>query len=1047
MLSALPSHQARSLKRFSVPFLFFSLLLLPSLSFAQGAHRLSQVIIKGNGVSANVSPGSKILVCVLNTGCATAANIYLDSGLTTPAFNPITADGSGNYDYYLSSGCVDEQISAPGQGTIFLPHVCPSNGQTGSGSPPAPPQYAVQFAGPSATAFNADSTFNFNPTTHALQAYLTNGNFNSDAAATGSGNNGIANLLAGPCAGGGCTIFRPANSTSTETFTTTPNLTHIRNSQAGQQADWFHTSATAKTENYTSDQDGTSSATNRPVGILRNFSFSGKGYSQGNQWTVGKAIADIYNFYQRGIEQNWGSNCYAYSIGDKACGLGYHYVNADAGATGGSDEGIGPDNVALAQNNNWYHGTASSGAATGSVLLSTTYNSSIGTQNRNQGSDGGYAIDITQGTVTGTVTGFPTAIYGGAGPSSLPVTSAVASTACGTIETAIPEPANPLTPESITINVDISKCGGPFTAGGVAQLSGGYFIEQVPITAVGPPPSTGSIQSVTITHRYPNPVGNSLLAQGGTHGYISFDKDIATNGFRTVFPIAGALDSTHLIMGFQLLGGNSGSLSGIYIAPVTMDTLTSTGTTLSGATYGASNYSLNRVASMVVANCPNTAFNGTAVNLVASDNASNPSAPIYTWTQTVAAGTSAHGCTLSYPSSQFGYHVYPGAEQIAPMTATNQLPLEPNDTPWTTGDAIEVPQAPAYHGMTQKRNTSLQNLHVYASAGKYNQFDGDGISGDFTVDTDQINTPCSVYLGCGGTLASAPFKRMNGVSSGLINAQYFPINGNPAFTIGCLPTSLGGCSNTSRQALFSLQGGAIWWYPSNGALAAPVLNAFSGFQINGAAPSGHCLLGNGANYVDTASCGGVVASLATTGTSGAATLTSGVLNIPTPTNASALSSGTVADARLSANIPLLNGGNTFTALNNFTNSGGLQIVATSTATSSTNYSSPPLLLTGSGWNGSVGGPITWQLTNVVGAGTNPTSTLTFAHGATPAAVSVPALQTNVYTVSSLPVASSLPAGSLVTVSDDTGLPTSNTCTGGGSQYAIAITNGTSWTCH
>ncbi len=111
------------------------LFLLPTLCFAQttGAHRIGQVIIKGNGISANVSPGSKVLVCVVNTGCATAANIYLDAAMTTLAPNPLTADGSGNYDYYVAGGCVDEQISAPGQSSIFVSHVCPFSGAGGGG--------------------------------------------------------------------------------------------------------------------------------------------------------------------------------------------------------------------------------------------------------------------------------------------------------------------------------------------------------------------------------------------------------------------------------------------------------------------------------------------------------------------------------------------------------------------------------------------------------------------------------------------------------------------------------------------------------------------------------------------------------------------------------------------------------------------------------------------------------------------------------------------------------------------------------------------------
>jgi len=51
----------------------------------------------------------------------------------------------------------------------------------------------------------------------------------------------------------------------------------------------------------------------------------------------------------------------------------------------------------------------------------------------------------------------------------------------------------------------------------------------------------------------------------------------------------------------------------------------------------------------------------------------------------------------------------------------------------------------------------------------------------------------------------------------------------------------------------------------------------------------------------------------------------------------------------------------------------------------------------------------------------------------------------VYTVATLPSASLLGAGSQVTVSDGAGTPP--TCTGGGSNYQIAVSNGTAWSCH
>jgi hypothetical protein len=58
----------------------------------------------------------------------------------------------------------------------------------------------------------------------------------------------------------------------------------------------------------------------------------------------------------------------------------------------------------------------------------------------------------------------------------------------------------------------------------------------------------------------------------------------------------------------------------------------------------------------------------------------------------------------------------------------------------------------------------------------------------------------------------------------------------------------------------------------------------------------------------------------------------------------------------------------------------------------------------------------------------------------------PSLHAAVYTVSTLPSASSLTAGTQVTVSDASSF-TPGTCTGGGSDYMIAITNGSTWSCH
>lgn len=99
-----------------------------------GAHRLGQVLVKGNGISANVVPYASIKVCVTGIHCATISPVYADLNLTQLLTQPLSADASGNYNYYTPAGCVDEQISAPGSATFLLANVCPSTGVVGTGS-------------------------------------------------------------------------------------------------------------------------------------------------------------------------------------------------------------------------------------------------------------------------------------------------------------------------------------------------------------------------------------------------------------------------------------------------------------------------------------------------------------------------------------------------------------------------------------------------------------------------------------------------------------------------------------------------------------------------------------------------------------------------------------------------------------------------------------------------------------------------------------------------------------------------------------------------
>ena len=118
--------------------LFAALLIFPALAFGQattGFHRVSQVIARAplNSVTAQVVPYATIVLT--STASGTAAAVYSDPLLSVGIPNStLTADGSGNYDYYFAlSYCVTETIMTPEGGITVIPNIC-SNGGGGGGS-------------------------------------------------------------------------------------------------------------------------------------------------------------------------------------------------------------------------------------------------------------------------------------------------------------------------------------------------------------------------------------------------------------------------------------------------------------------------------------------------------------------------------------------------------------------------------------------------------------------------------------------------------------------------------------------------------------------------------------------------------------------------------------------------------------------------------------------------------------------------------------------------------------------------------------------------
>jgi hypothetical protein len=104
---------------------------------AQGARHDGEV----QGEQGIPVAGATIVVCtqpanVTIAPCTPLANLYTDTTLTTPAPNPLTTDGLGNFYFYAAPGLYTVQVYGPSINTYTTPEVLlpanPTNAQFGS---------------------------------------------------------------------------------------------------------------------------------------------------------------------------------------------------------------------------------------------------------------------------------------------------------------------------------------------------------------------------------------------------------------------------------------------------------------------------------------------------------------------------------------------------------------------------------------------------------------------------------------------------------------------------------------------------------------------------------------------------------------------------------------------------------------------------------------------------------------------------------------------------------------------------------------------------
>lgn len=551
------------------------------------------------------------------------------------------------------------------------------------------------------------------------------------------------------------------------------------------------------------------------------YEFKTPGYSWGNAggWSVQIGNSESGTFNTRGIGQMEVSNSVKHATGDFAAQ--YTYAYTDGGATAQSDEGFTLDTREGGETDKWFHGTAVQGATVGTTLLPVSY--VAGPQSQEVTTDGAYMLDISKGTISGTVTG-PDSLMEGTSVHLLPVSAKLPkSTGIGIVSTSIPRIKVENIPEAITL-VNVQLVSGSFVLG-KACLAGGWYPEQVLVTKVGQ--AANGVQDVTIIHRNPNAKdanNPTSLWQGGVCGqYLSLDRNVARDGFPTSYEVVGATDSGHLAYIWNVKGNTKQNGLSVYEPPSILKSLSrSRGIVTADFAYANQPYIFNHAPNIVIANASDSSFNGT-FHLPSYDADINRS---LSWTQSGPDGTS-QAAMINLPASYYGFHLYPGAEVVGPQVAGG-VPLEPNSVEWTSGDVIENPHNPSFTMGAISRHLVQHTLSNGGnSSGELWDFSGVGISSNYLPSIWRNSNPCSLYIGCGGTLIPIQWNSYSGPYRELINIRSAPLNRGALIEVGC---DLRGCDHKSPYELFELQNGTMEYDPANGNFSVPQMSAnlFSG---------------------------------------------------------------------------------------------------------------------------------------------------------------------------------------------------------------------------
>lgn len=692
-------------------------------------------------------------------------------------------------------------------------------------------------------------------------------------------------------------------------------------------------------------------------------------------------------------------------------------------------------NVGLQGGQRAFYGTGVIASTTGTGDVTPVI--SAGAQPINSGS---YLVDVQAAVASGTLTAPGSAAWSESSYLHTLTTAGglTQSTASCVSLDVVHLPPTLGTPRSVTFRCTVGALGQIHT--GKAFFTSPHSNAEM-ITITSAPAPVSGVQTITAVSQLNHDVGSNLI-QGGTHGCASWDANLSINGWRSTYQVFGATDSTHMIYGYLVLGNSSLQLpmdgnepetltapnNGFHIYPCAQVAYVDPG-------------SLGINFHLLQNDVPWTAGD-------AWEQPPNPAVNMHTLGVDVQAMSPVNG---SGSSSIEVSMVGPGVTgNYAPFTMRNFQPdsMYRGHGGWALAPTMMTFFGPYNQGLffdeAPENGSALITVNGLGGAGQYalatTSAGSINVSTNLYTFTQALTVAGHLTAAPGSQIASTTFQNNQMLLAG---PQVFGAD-IPAFRINH-PLSPNG------------HGPTIDWYDTDNSVESGAIGSTFSF---GSISNIYLTVGSAAHRPFEASwvSGNIDTTLydhvhipLTLDTASASVLTSSTINdLAIFDNAT----GHLADSSVAiGTIPRLASSNTWTGPNQFQNTTSfdalLQVNAGTNATSGANVNPPNLQQAGQYWNGSTSQSDNWFWTETLGTGTNPTSTYALNHSGSTGALAVlfPMLATTVYTVATLPAAATLHSGTQVTVSDCTTFTPGALCTGGGSDYMIAVTNGTVWTVH